>query len=144
METILVNFQQQHPDIYIGGSVALILQGIIPYRIPKDIDIISPKRIHIFDIFKVDRPHSRIVKRYRHEGFIFDLFINPNAQYIEHIYNGCILKLSPPDEVYQWKLREQNINNQKHIDDLKYYEEFKRNQSNTTSRPNIIPSKNYS
>jgi len=36
---ILIEFQQKHPDIYIGGSVALILQGIIPYRVPKDIDI---------------------------------------------------------------------------------------------------------
>lgn len=122
METILLEFQQRYPNIYIGGSVALILQGIIPYRVPKDIDIISPNRIHIYDIFNVDKPHSKIVKRYRHQGFLFDLFINPNAQYIEYIYNGCILKLSPADEVYQWKLREQNIHREKHINDLKYYE----------------------
>lgn len=122
METILVEFQQQHPNIYIGGSVALILQGIIPYRIPKDIDIISPSRIHIYDIFKVDKPHSKIVKRYRHQGLLFDLFINPNAQYVEHIYNGHTLKLSPADEIYQWKLREQNVHREKHINDLKYYE----------------------
>ena len=122
METVLLEFQQQHPNIYIGGSVALILQGIIPYRVPKDIDIISPNRIHIYDIFKVDKPHSKLIKRYRHQGFLFDLFINPNAQYVEHIYNGYTLKLSPVDEVYQWKLRRQNINNEKHINDLKYYE----------------------
>ena len=122
METVLLEFQQRYPNIYIGGSVALILQGIIPYRVPKDIDIISPNRIHIYDIFNVDKPHSKIAKRYRHQGFLFDLFINPNAQYIEYIYNGCILKLSPADEVYQWKLREQNVHREKHINDLKYYE----------------------
>ena len=122
MERVLLEFQQQHPDIYIGGSVALILQGIIPYRVPKDIDIISPNRIHIYDIFNVDKPHAKLVKRYRHQGFLFDLFINPNAQYVEHIYNGHTLKLSPADEVYQWKLREQNVSNEKHINDLKYYE----------------------
>ena len=122
METVLLEFQQRYPNIYIGGSVALILQGIIPYRVPKDIDIISPNRIHIYDIFNVDKPHSKIAKRYRHQGFLFDLFINPNAQYIEYIYNGCILKLSPADEVYQWKLREQNVHREKHVNDLKYYE----------------------
>jgi hypothetical protein len=122
MESVLLEFQQQHPDIYIGGSVALILQGIIPYRVPKDIDIISPNRIHIYDIFNVGKPHARLVKRYRHQGFLFDLFINPNAQYVEHIYNGHTLKLSPANEVYQWKLREQNVSNEKHINDLKYYE----------------------
>lgn len=122
MENVLLEFQQQNPDIYIGGSVALILQGIIPYRVPKDIDIISPKRIHIYDIFGVDKPQHKRLKKHRHNGFLFDLFINPNAQYIEHIYNGYVLKLSPADEIYQWKLQEQNIINQKHINDLKYYE----------------------
>lgn len=122
MEIALLEFQQQHPNIYIGGSVALILQGIIPYRVPKDIDIISPNRIHIYDIFKVDKPHSKLIKRHRHQGLLFDLFINPNAQYVEHIYDGHVLKLSPADEVYQWKLRKQNVHREKHINDLKYYE----------------------
>lgn len=122
METVLLELQQRYPNVYIGGSVALILQGVIPYRVPKDIDIISPNRIHIYDIFSVNKPHSKIVKRYRHQGFLFDLFINPNAQYVEYIYNGCTLKLSPADEVYQWKLREQNVHREKHINDLKYYE----------------------
>ena len=75
MENVLLEFQQQNPDIYIGGSVALILQGIIPYRVPKDIDIISPKRIHIYDIFGVDKPQHKRLKKHRHNGFLFDLFI---------------------------------------------------------------------
>ncbi len=118
---ILIEFQQKHPDIYIGGSVALILQGIIPYRVPKDIDIISPKRTHIYEVFGIDKPRPKILKRYRHNGFLFDLFINPNAQYVEYIYNGYTLKLSPADEVYEWKLRIQNVNTEKHANDLKYY-----------------------
>ena len=58
MESILEElskFQKKHPNIYIGGSVSLILQGIIPYRIPKDIDIISTNRIHIYDLFEVKK-----------------------------------------------------------------------------------------
>jgi len=49
------------------------------------------------------------------------LFINPNAQYVEYIYDGYTLKLSPADEVYEWKLRIQNVNTEKHANDLKYY-----------------------
>jgi hypothetical protein len=118
---VLSKFQKKHPNIYIGGSVSLILQGIIPYRIPKDIDIISTNRIHIYDLFEVKKEKHRLIKKFKHNELKFDLFINPNAQYIEHIYNGYTLKLSPVDEIYEWKLREKNIQSEKHINDLKYY-----------------------
>jgi len=124
METILEvlgKFQQKHPNIYIGGSVSLMLQGIIPYRIPKDIDIISTNRIHIYDLFGVKKEKHRRIKIYKHDGLKFDLFINPNAQSVEYIYKGHILKLSPVDEVYQWKSKKENIVKEKHINDLKYY-----------------------
>jgi hypothetical protein len=122
---ILVKFQNQNPNIYVGGSVSLILQNIIPYRVPKDIDIITPNRIHIYELFNVnDKPKHPVVRRYRYSDLLFELFINPQAQYIEHIYNGHIIKLSPADEIYEWKKRERNINNKKHSDDLKYYETF--------------------
>lgn len=117
----IIKFQQKHPNIYIGGSVSLMLQEIIPYRIPKDIDIISTNRVHIYDLFEVKKEKHRIIKTYKHEGLKFDLFINPNAQYVEYIYKGHILKLSPADEVYQWKLRKENVVKEKHINDLKYY-----------------------
>jgi hypothetical protein len=122
IKDVLTKFQQTHPDIYIGGSVSLILQGIIPYREPKDIDIISTKRIHIYELFGVDKLQHRLIKKYRYENLLFDLFINPQAKYIEYIYNGHVLKLSPADEIYQWKLREKNISKEKHIEDLKYYD----------------------
>jgi hypothetical protein len=118
---VLSKFQKKHPNIYIGGSVSLILQGIIPYRIPKDIDIISTNRIHIYDLFEVKKEKHRLIKKFKHNELKFDLFINPNAQYIEHIYNRYTLKLSPVDEIYEWKLREKNIQSEKHINDLKYY-----------------------
>lgn len=119
---ILTEFQKQHPDIYIGGSISLILQEVIPYRIPKDIDLISTNRIHIYDLFNIDKiKHPRVTKC-RYKDVLFDLFINPSAQYIEYNYNDNIIKLSPTDEIYQWKLRKQNVYKQKHIKDLKYYE----------------------
>jgi hypothetical protein len=118
---LLAKFQQKYSNIYIGGSVSLILQGIIPYRVPKDIDIISTNRIHIYDLFEVKKERHRLIKTYKHEGLKFDLFINPNAQYVEHIYDGHVLKLSPVDEVYQWKLKKENMVKEKHLSDLKYY-----------------------
>jgi hypothetical protein len=118
---VLSKFQQKYPNIYIGGSVSLILQGIIPYRVPKDIDIISINRIHVYDLFEVKKERHRLIKTYKHEGLKFDLFINPNAQYVEHIYDGHVLKLSPVDEVYQWKLKKENMVKEKHLSDLKYY-----------------------
>ena len=122
LENILIEFQQKYPNIYIGGSVSLILQNIIPYRVPKDIDIISLNRVHIFDLFDINKPRHVMAHKHRYNNFLFDLFINPQAQYIEHIYNGHIIKLSPADEIYEWKKRERNINKKKHLDDLKYYE----------------------
>ncbi len=47
----IIKIQQHYPNIYVGGSVALILQNAIPIREPKDVDLISPVKIHIYDIF---------------------------------------------------------------------------------------------
>lgn len=118
---ILIDFQQLNPNIYIGGSVSLILQNIIPIRIPKDIDIISPTKTHIFEIFNINKEHNIRIRRYSFGGLKFELFNNPKAEYIEYVYNDNILKLSPVDEVMEWKLRKKNIENEKHKNDLKYY-----------------------
>ena len=108
------------PNIYIGGSLPLIVQNIIPYRTPKDIDLISciPIEEHNLD-------HLNIKKIFRAYGFSknnlrFELFYNPKAEYIEYNLNGNILKLSPIEEVYKWKLLEKNITNNKHLTDLAY------------------------
>jgi hypothetical protein len=122
----LSKFQEKHPNIYIGGSVSLILQKIIPYRIPKDIDIISTDRIHVYDLFDIKKEKRRLIKTCKYEGLKFDLFINPNAQFIEYIYKRHILKLSPIDEVYQWKLKKENMVKEKHLSDLKYYNGIQR------------------
>ena len=119
---ILVELQKQHPNIYIGGSTSLILQETIPYRIPKDIDLVSINYIHIYDLFNVNKAKHSLATKYKHKNVLFDLFINPSAQYIKYNYNNNTIKLSPVDEIYQWKLKKKNIYKQKHINDLKYYE----------------------
>ncbi len=124
MDTILetlIKFQNQNPNIYIGGSVSLMLQGVIPYRIPKDIDIITPNKTHIFEIFGInDRPKHRMIRIHRFDGLLFELFHNPDAEYLEYDWKGNILKISPIDEIYKWKLKDRNIVIEKHLRDLEY------------------------
>jgi hypothetical protein len=117
---ILLEFQQRNPHIYIGGSVSLMLQEAIPLRVPKDIDIISTQRTHIHDIFGIyETQRHKLVRRHRHQGVIFELFYNPKAQYVQYLYQGQILKLSPINEINEWKLK--NTNKEKHNNDLNYY-----------------------
>ena len=122
----LVDFQQRNPNIYIGGSVSLILQDALPYRIPHDINIITTQKIHIYNIFSIDKtPHFR-VNKCQYDGLIYNLFYNPNAQYIEYNFNGNTLKLSPIDEIMAWKIKTINKHGvsqkiyKKHLSDLKY------------------------
>jgi hypothetical protein len=122
----IVRFQKQYPNIYVGGSIALMLQEAIPYRIPKDIDLITPQKIHIYDLFTEtqDRPNkhpmSRIVNIY---GTKWELFHNPDAQFVEHYYKGNHIKISPIQEIYDWKIKfsKKYPEDEKHIKDIKYY-----------------------
>ena len=117
----IIKIQQHYPNIYIGGSVALILQNAIPIREPKDVDLISPVKIHIYDIFNVNKDQHPRIRGRKHNNIRFELFINPNAQYIEYNYNGSILKLSPVQEVMDWKLKQLNRDHsKKHLNDIEY------------------------
>jgi hypothetical protein len=46
----ILEIQEKHPNLYIGGSISLILQNVIS-RKPGDIDWVSPNKTHILDIF---------------------------------------------------------------------------------------------
>jgi hypothetical protein len=125
----ILSIQQQHPNIYVGGSVALILQEAIAPRKPKDVDLISTYKTHIYDVFGIDREKHWRIKNTRRNGITFDLFYNPNAQYVEYNYNGNIIKLSPVDETMEWKTAQLNKRYpkgyrveyfKKHLTDLQY------------------------
>jgi tRNA U38,U39,U40 pseudouridine synthase TruA len=120
----LVEFQKNNPNVYIGGSVALLLQDAIPFRIPKDIDVITPNKIHIHDIFKVESNKHPRIRSYKYNDLKWELFYNPEAKYTEYIYIGNIIKLSPVDEIMSWKYRFQKHapDNIKNNTDIEYYE----------------------
>ena len=110
------------PNIYIGGSLPLIVQNIIPYRTPKDIDLISciPIEEHNLD-------HLNIKKIFRAYGFSknnlrFELFYNPKAEFVEYDYKGHTFRFSPIYEIIEFKLKkaDREITESKHLDDLKH------------------------
>jgi hypothetical protein len=117
---ILANIQHINDDVYIGGSLSLILQNVIPYRNPKDIDLIFLNKNHIYDVLEIDNDfkRSKINKRCHYGGVLFESFYNPTAEYISYNHNGYVLKLSPAEEVFKWKLKNKHP---KHQADLIYY-----------------------
>jgi hypothetical protein len=109
METILdniLNIQQQYPNIYVGGSVALILQNVIPFRKPSDVDLITLERMHIYDLFNIHKEKNKLIRRHRHDNIIFEIFYNPNAEYVKYTYKNNNIKLSPVDEIMSWKINQ--------------------------------------
>ena len=119
----ILSIQQQYPDIYVGGSVALILQKAIPFRKPKDVDLISPYKTHIYEVFNVNRDKHFRIRSYNYDNIRFELFHNPNAEYVKGYYKGNIIKLSPVDEIMEWKFNQlltKRTNFEKHIKDLQH------------------------
>jgi hypothetical protein len=119
----ILSIQQQYPDIYVGGSVALILQKAIPFRKPKDVDLISPYKTHIYEVFNVNRDKHFRIRSHSYDNIRFELFHNPNAEYVKGYYKGNIIKLSPVDEIMEWKFNQlltKRTNLEKHIKDLQY------------------------
>jgi hypothetical protein len=119
----ILSIQQQYPDIYVGGSVALILQKAIPFRKPKDVDLISPYKTHIYEVFNVNRDKHFRIRSHNYDNIRFELFHNFNAEYVKGYYKGNIIKLSPVDEIMEWKFNQlltKRTNIDKHIKDLQY------------------------
>jgi hypothetical protein len=119
----ILSIQQQYPDIYVGGSVALILQKAIPFRKPKDVDLISPYKTHIYEVFNVNRDKHFRIRSHSYDNIRFELFHNSNAEYVKGYYKGNIIKLSPVDEIMEWKFNQlltKRTNLEKHIKDLQH------------------------
>lgn len=116
----------KYPDIYLGGSISLILQNAIQYREVHDIDLIVTKPKNEYDIF--DNKLSPINRRYYYNGNIMEIFKNKNANFINFNYKGHIIKLSPINEIAEWKYKFNHI--LKHKIDLN---EINKNNKRITS-----------
>jgi hypothetical protein len=111
------------PTIYIGGSLPLIVYGVIPYRIPKDIDLISCIPIKECGL---DAKKGFNSYKFKKDGINFEIFYNPKAEYIEYNYKEHIFKFSPIEEIMDFKLELSNreITCTKHLEDIKCYREY--------------------
>lgn len=116
----ILELQNQYPNLYIGGSISLLLQNAIPYREISDIDLITVEPYYIYDIFDINRDIKHKIRRYNYNGTINELFKNKNAQYLNFNYKGHIIKISPISEIMEWKQRFNHIN--KHKKDLELYD----------------------
>jgi hypothetical protein len=115
----ILEIQNNNPNVYIGGSISLILQGVIPYREIHDVDLIYNQKIQIHDIFNTTGKKSIRNKIY-YNGIEHELFVNKDAKYINFDCGGLIIKLSPINETIEWKkIFYGKYKKEKHLIDLK-------------------------
>jgi hypothetical protein len=105
---VYIKIQNKYNHIYLGGSIALILMGMLPERPVKDIDLISSQFITIEEIRTEFKSEKNL-----------ELFLNKNAEYIPFVHNKNVLKLSKPEEIIYFKLKKGFKGNKKHIEDVR-------------------------
>jgi len=123
------HIRKSNPRVILGGSLALMLHGIIPERESGDLDITSPF------YFKI--PYVRVRKYNQVFGLYFsdewadvkcDLFVNPAAEYMEfpceHLTSPNFIKIQSYKEIMEAKLEYLHKGKYKHLPDLQKYIEF--------------------
>ena len=123
----VVEIQKEHPDVYLGGSISLMLQNILSREIG-DVDLETQKKMYIRQVLK-EAPHVNL-HIYIKDGVKYELLPNPSdyhqdGSYVEYNYKESILRLVPAERII--KVKEKYILNpkcsdpQKHIDDINNY-----------------------
>lgn len=118
--------QKSHPEMVIGGSLALFLHGIRLSRwktsAPSDLDLVLPYYTHIEDSdFIVDKSKSdskdfdMIVVV---DNSTIDIKIDPKRRYESVIYEDITYFVSPLEVIWEAKCRYAALGNSKHRDDL--------------------------
>lgn len=120
------------PDnVIIGGSIALMMRKVIPYRQAKDLDIVQPYFIPIDGAeysyttsFSTDNEATKVT----FEGNNIDLFLDAKATYSIIKFHGLDYKVQTPEKIIEAKMRYFMQGNVKHIDDISHYMAFKKNE----------------
>lgn len=122
---------QQWQDLILGGSLALILQNLLPYRGTTDIDLVG----HKFNVWdkqeicafgsSIDDSDCIMIKI---DGKAFDFFIKPNVLYSVIEFKGVRINVQHPAQIIEAKLKYYSkYNMQKHRDDIIQYLDIKKN-----------------
>jgi len=115
-----IPIQHRYSFISLGGSIPLILSQLIPFRPIKDIDIISTQFISKAEIkheifgyplyeikeepFQISEYRLNCNKPFT-QGVGLDIFINPKATYYYVKFKDLKLRISPPEEIVQFKFK---------------------------------------
>jgi hypothetical protein len=120
LDKYYIPIQHRYSFISLGGSIPLILSKLIPFRPIKDIDVISTQFISKAEIkhelfgyslyeiddtlFKIDE-YMFICNKPFTQSVGLDIFINPQATYYYVKYKDLKLRISPPEEILQFKFK---------------------------------------
>ncbi len=108
---IAKNLQTQNPNILIGGSMALIIAGLLPEeRFFHDLDIVIP---HYLTKLEGTSPLEETMSGSSVDlafidsttGIKIDCFINPHAKVLIRKYNGVEYSINCPFNILQAKLK---------------------------------------
>lgn len=101
----LVKFQDQNPEVCIGGSIALMLQKAIPYRKPKDVDVITTTVVSITELKGLSRLKDKDgINQYVIGGLKCDVLRSPvSIQPVDYKHSSGLIKLYPVNELAVWK-----------------------------------------
>jgi hypothetical protein len=115
-----IPIQHKYSFISLGGSIPLILTQQIPFRPIKDIDVISTQfiskaeikhEVFGYPLYEVGENQFNI-SEYRlicnkpfTQGVGLDIFVNPKATYYYVKFRDLKLRISPPEEIVQFKFK---------------------------------------
>lgn len=105
----------KHPQVIIGGSVAMIMQGHVLERFYtgiNDVDIILPYYMHLSEdsqkeIIELDdkSEENDFDVKTSYNGLLLDIAIDPKSKYIEVEYEGSKFKVVPMYTIFQYKMK---------------------------------------
>lgn len=111
---------EDNPNTIIAGSLALILLGLLPYRMINDIDITVPF-FGGFNKAKVDNSFGKSgidTIQMNIDHILFDVFVNPKNIFVEIEFCGKKYKVSDFKPILEAKFRYMLAGKYKHSEDI--------------------------
>lgn len=119
--------QEKNPNVVLGGSMALILQGWIPAREVGDIDVSLPFYTQLIDATVTNtRGQSgngealRMIFNSEKDNFNFDLFLDNKSVWRDFVYAGRVFRIQDPMQIVAAKMKYLIKGKTKHAKDLKH------------------------
>jgi hypothetical protein len=137
---LVTKLQQTYPNLIIGGSIGLFLQGIVLERDVTDLDIILPYWDNIFNsefLQIIDKSETNTLNvdtgthimsgadfdeqgtvLYNNLWIKYDLCVSPKTKFKVVTYNGFKYKVADWKDTLAYKLKYAKNGNEKHNNDL--------------------------